>query len=149
MNDCCSKQNGEKMCNEKKLLPRKFACPENELQYIEVDKRTILQHIKSPWEYMTNEQKYYFCDDPDCDVVYFGINGSVINKSQLRTVIGKKEKDENTLVCYCFGVSKALAAQNADIKTYVTQQTKEKNCACEVRNPSGRCCLKDFPKQIQ
>ncbi len=147
MSDCCSNKDGEKTCSEKKPSPRKFACPENMQQYIEVDKKTILQHIKSPWQYTLDELKYYFCDDPNCDIVYFGIKGSVINKAQLRTVIGKKEKDENALVCYCFGISKALAAQNPEIKTYVTQQTKEKNCACEVRNPSGRCCLKDFPNK--
>ncbi len=146
MSECCGGQNGKETGEDKKSYPRKFTCPENEQQYIEVEKKTILLHIKSPWGNPLQEDKYYFCDDADCDVVYFGIEGSVINKSQLRTVVGKKEKDENALVCYCFGVSKVLAAQNTEIKTYITQQTKEKNCACEVRNPSGRCCLKDFPK---
>jgi hypothetical protein len=28
----------------------------------------------------------------------------------------------------------------------VIEQTRLHNCACDVRNPSGRCCLKDFPK---
>ncbi|MCK4863913.1 MAG: hypothetical protein KAT06_00665 [Gammaproteobacteria bacterium] len=149
MSNCCSNQNSEKRGCEKKSLPQKFTCPENEQEYIKVDIKTILQHVKFPWEHKLDEQKYYFCDDPNCDVVYFGIEGSVINKSQLRTVVGKKEKDENALVCYCFGVNKALAAQNTEIKTYITQQIKKKNCACEVRNPSGRCCLKDFPKQVQ
>jgi len=149
MSDCCSNQDSVNKSSDKISLPRKFICPLNEQQYIEVAKKTILQHIKSPWEKELQEEKYYFCDDPNCDVVYFGLSGSVINKSELRTIVGKKEESEDALVCYCFGVSKALAAQNAEIKTYVTQQTKEKNCACEVRNPSGRCCLKDFPKQIQ
>lgn len=146
MSDCCGNTCSNNSANEQNSLPRKFACPVNAQQYIEVEKKTILQHIKSPWENNLQEEKYYFCDDPNCDVVYFGLKGSVINKTELRTLIGKKEESEDALVCYCFGVSKALAAQNAKIKTYVTQQTKEKNCACDVRNPSGRCCLKDFPK---
>jgi len=25
-------------------------------------------------------------------------------------------------------------------------KTKQKSCACEIRNPSGKCCLADFPK---
>jgi len=146
MSDCCNNQESENKIFTQKSLPRKFTCPKNEQQYIEVEKKTIFQHVKSPWKNPLQEDKYYFCDDPDCDVVYFGLNGSLIHKSELRTIIGKKEQNENALVCYCFGVTKVLAAQNAEIKTYVTQQTKEKNCACEVRNPSGRCCLKDFPK---
>lgn len=129
---------------EQNLPPRKFICPVNQQQYIEVLKKTILQHIKSPWERKLHEKKYYFCDDPGCDIVYFGLSGSVINKYELRTIVGKKEKAEETLVCYCFGVSKALAMKNPEIKAYIAQQMKEKNCACEIRNPSGRCCLKDF-----
>ena len=146
MNDCCNNKNCGNKGNGNKSLPIKFICPVNQQQYIEVAKKTILQHIKSPWENKLDEQKYYFCDDPDCDVVYFGLNGSMINKSQLRTVVGKKEKSDNELICYCFGVSKSLAKKNPQIKTYITQQTKEHNCSCEVKNPSGRCCLKDFPK---
>ena len=148
MTDCCGTSSCENSENEQNSLPRKFSCPVNAQQYIEVSKKTILQHIKFPWQHNLDEQKYYFCDDPDCDVVYFGLNGSLIHKSELRTIVGVKEVSEETLVCYCFGVSKAQAIQNAEIKTYITQQTKEKNCACEIRNPSGRCCLKDFPKHF-
>ena len=145
MSNCCGNQS-EQENSDKTSLPRKFTCPENENLYIAVEKKTILQHINKPWECKLSEDKYYFCDDPNCEVVYFGINGAVIKKSELRTVVGKKENNKNALICYCFGVSKNLAEQNLDIKTYVTQQTKEHNCACDIRNPSGRCCLKDFPK---
>lgn len=147
MSDCCgNKENKNEGC-EKNSLPRKFNCPVNEKLYVEVDRKTILQHIKSPWKNPLHEDKYYFCDDPNCDIVYFGLNGTRINKTELRTIVGKKEADDDTLVCYCFGVSKSLAVQNPDIKAYVTRQTKEHNCACDIRNPSGRCCLKDFPKK--
>jgi len=148
MNACCDKKSCGDKDNENNSLPRKFICPINQKQYIEVAKKTILQHIKAPWKNKLDEQKYYFCDDPDCNVVYFGLNGSIINKSELRTVVGKKEKSDNELICYCFGVSKSLARKNPEIKTYVTQQTKENNCSCDVKNPSGRCCLKDFPKSF-
>ncbi len=147
MSDCCGNSNSKNTGSKKYSPPKKFTCPVNTQKYIEVENKTILQHIKSPWENPLQEDKYYFCDDPYCDVVYFGLSGSIISKSELRTVVGKKEKSDEALVCYCFGVSKALAAQNTEIKTYVTQQTKEKNCACDSRNPSGRCCLKDFPKK--
>lgn len=141
MSSCCSSSSEE---NTKQ--PRKHTCPVNEKNYIEVPRQTILQHIKSPWQQTLNEDNYYFCDDPDCEVVYFGLTGSVINKDELRTVVGVKEKSDETTVCYCFGVSKAQAKQDAKLKKYVTLQTKEKMCACDIRNPSGRCCLKDFPK---
>ena len=148
MSNCCGSTNSENMRGNQNTSPRKFTCPVNSQQYIEVSVKTILQHIKSPWQHNLDEQKYYFCDDQNCEVVYFGINGSVINKSELRTRVGKKEKSDNELICYCFGVSKSLARKNPEIKTYVTQQTKEHNCSCDVKNPSGRCCLKDFPKSF-
>lgn len=147
MSDCCSSDKSS--CSsesEKKSFPRKFSCPENSKDYVAVTKKTIIHHINSPWEKVLSEEQYYFCSDPDCDVVYFGLEGAVINKSELRTKVGVKEKDDTALICYCFGVSKATAKQDTAIKAYVTQNTKESLCACEIRNPSGRCCLKDFPR---
>lgn len=143
MSDCCSNQENEK--TEVKSTPRKFSCPVNGKLYVAVEKKTILQHLKSPWDKSLDENKYYFCDDAECDVVYFGLKGSLIYKYELRTIVGTKETDGDALVCYCFGISKSLAAQNSEIKTFVTLQTKKHNCACDIRNPSGRCCLKDFP----
>ena len=146
MSDCCSSN-----CNNKSgqdnSVPRKFTCPVNHEDYFSVSNKTIFHHLKSPWKRELNQEQYYFCSDPDCEVTYFGLKGSIINKNEVRTIIGVKEKSDDTLICYCFGVSKTEAKKHSDIKRFVTQQTKEKNCACDVRNPSGRCCLKDFPKK--
>ncbi len=125
MNDCCS-TSSESSKTDRKSLPKKFTCPVNAKTYIEVSKKTILQHIKSPWQSSLDADKYYFGDDPGCDVVYFGINGSIIDKSKLRIPVDVKEESDDALICYCFGVSKSEALQNPEIKNYVTQQTKEK-----------------------
>lgn len=149
MSDCCNSDKvGCDSESKSKSFPRKFTCPQNSKDYIAVTKKTILHHIIAPWKNKLREEQYYFCDDPKCNVVYFGLNGSVINKSELRTKVGIKEQDEDTLICYCFGISKMSAKQNTKIKDYVTKNTKEKLCACDIQNPSGRCCLKDFPKYI-
>ncbi len=145
MNNCCG--NSKSPDKLKKSLPRKFACPLNARQYSEVARKTILQHIHQPWQHTLDAEKYYFCDDPDCDVVYFGLDGSTICKEQLRTRVGIKEQDANAPVCYCFGVSKALASKDHQIREFVIRQTQTHHCACDIRNPSGRCCLKDFPKK--
>ena len=76
-------------------------------------------------------------------MVYFGEDNSTINKSSLRTEVGIKENKPDSLICYCFGVSKK-ASLSQDIKEFVIKNTKDKVCACSTRNPSGRCCLKDF-----
>jgi len=138
MSNCCS---SDKAVNN---FPKKQACPSNQQNYILVSLKTILHHIKDSWTANLKEQGYYFCNDPECDVVYFGEDISVIKKSELRTKIAAKEKNDNALICYCFGVSQAGAKNNSEIKNFVIQQTKVGNCSCETSNPSGRCCLKDF-----
>lgn len=145
MSDCCG-SSCETKNTDKNPAPRKFTCPANSEEYIPVATKTMLQHLKSPWNKSLSAEQFYFCSDNNCDVVYFGLEGSVINKNELRQPIGVKEKDENALICYCFGVTKTMAKENSEIKNYVKQQTKQHNCACDIRNPSGRCCLKDFPK---
>ena len=138
MSDCCT------VNRESEQHPRKYVCPKNGKQYLEVPFGTVLHHIRKPWELALKDQAYYFCDDPHCDVVYFGVDGSTISKDLLRTKVGIKETDMDALICYCFGVSKAQA--NKQVKTFVMEQTKHSTCSCSTSNPSGRCCLKDFPK---
>jgi len=95
---------------------------------------------------MPGAARYFFCEDPACDVVYFGDDGSTLSKSRLRTRVGVKEGAGDSLLCYCFGVSYADYRSNPAVKDYVIAQTKAGLCSCDIRNPSGRCCLKDFPK---
>ncbi len=108
--------------------------------------RTIAHHIKESWGWVPTAERYYFCDDAECDVAYFGGDDSVILKSQLRTRIGVKEQADDALLCYCFGISKADFERNPATKDFVMAQTKTGLCSCDTSNPSGRCCLKDFPK---
>lgn len=147
MSDCCSTSSSEENseANIEIKRPKKYTCPVNGKQYSKVPPTTILHHLNEPWKWTVKQQGYYFCTDPDCDVVYFGEDDSMILKSGLRTKVGLKEQSDEALVCYCFGVSKTEAS-NEKIKDFVIKSTQEKTCACSTRNPSGKCCLKDFPK---
>jgi len=131
--------------NTGSTFPKKYNCPGNGRSYSSVSAATILHHINHPWRWVFKQQGYYFCTDPECEVVYFGQDDSLILKSELRTRVGIKDKDEDSVICYCFGVTKKLA-KIEEIKKFVINSTKEKTCACSIRNPSGKCCLKDFPK---
>lgn len=140
MSDCCSKSSSS---NE---VHNTHKCPVNGKEYKGVSDKTILHHIGKPWQWESKQQSYYFCDDPECDVVYFGQDDSVIKKSELRTNVGVKEKSDDALVCYCFGVTTHKATTDPAAKSFVIKKTKDHVCECEARNPSGKCCLKDFPK---
>lgn len=141
MSECCSPK------KEVEQRPKRYVCPNNGKKYLEVPYSTVLHHFKAPWKLIPKEQAYYFCDDPECDVVYFGYDNSTIAKDQLRTRVGIKESADNALICYCFGVSKSEAQTEELAKLFVIEQTKNSQCSCTTFNPSGRCCLKDFPKQ--
>ena len=139
MSDCCSNS-----CSQSDI-DHTHRCPVNGKEYKGVSEKTILHHIDEPWQWEGKKQNYYFCDDPECDVVYFGQDDSVVRKSELRTVVGVKEKSGSFPICYCFGISANQAATNPLTKKFVVDKTKGHVCECEVRNPSGKCCLKDFP----
>lgn len=138
MSTCCTPDNP--------TSPKHFACPECEKLGLYVEQKTVFHHVKNSWELDLNIKTYNFCSNPSCNVVYFRPDNKVIRKEQVRTVIGIKENADEALVCYCFGISKKNAASNKHLKEFVTEQTKNKLCTCVTCNPSGKCCLKDFPK---
>jgi hypothetical protein len=143
MSSCCSTESESSSCS---TSPKKRPCPVDGSQGVEVKAGTILHHLKTPWTHTLGEQKYYFCDNPACEVVYFGEDDSVIKTSEMREEIGQKRGDKDRLLCYCFGVTQGDAEADPAAREFVKQQTKLGVCACDSRNPSGRCCLKDFPK---
>ncbi|MDH5183349.1 MAG: hypothetical protein OEX12_05605 [Gammaproteobacteria bacterium] len=151
MSDCCSTNNsstGTTTSNDACATPaqRKRACPVDGSFATEVKVETLLHHLKAPWAQTLTEQKYYFCDNPDCAVVYFGEDGTLFSLTEIRGSVGQKQSGPDKLLCYCFGVSQGEYLRDPAIKDFVVAQTKAGSCACDSRNPSGRCCLKDFPK---
>ena len=140
MSDCCSKPNSTDS------FPKKHVCPGDGKLYSSVSPATIKHHIKSPWIWQPNKQGYYFCSAPDCPVVYFGQDNSVIESDSLRTEVGVKSSSDDALICYCYGITKADANNTPHIRQFVIEEKKTGSCACKARNPSGKCCLADFPK---
>jgi hypothetical protein len=140
MSDCCSSSASDV------LHPHKRRCPGCGAEGAEVAERTIVHHVRNAWDWKSGETRHFFCEERGCDVVYFGADDSVIRKSQLRTAVGLKESPDDGLICYCFGVSRADALHVSGVRDYVVEQTRLGLCSCATSNPSGRCCLKNFPK---
>lgn len=90
---------------------------------------------------------YRFCASPDCDVVYFAPNGAPFLQGDLTVRVGLKAKEPPVPLCYCFGYTEADIARDlatkgtTSIPTDITARIKAGECACEVRNPQGSCCL--------
>lgn len=143
MTTCCVTESNSR-------FPREALCPVNGRPYREVPRRTVLHHIKKPWRESLPAQGYYFCTDAECDVVYFGQDQSVIRRGAVRTDVGQKSTAADRVVCYCFDMTHTdiLTAQTAAgnaCKAFVVELSRQSACDCEIRNPSGKCCLKDFP----
>ena len=122
MNKCCSSDKSSEN------HPKKYRCPVNGNEYPSVKLNTLMHHIKRPWEFNLVDQGYYFCDDPDCDVVYFGQDNSVFNRNQVRTIIWQKEPGQYHDVCYCFGASFKQTDENKNIRQFIREQTQKGYC---------------------
>lgn len=126
--------------------PRTAICPSNGIAYAAVSPKTVLHHLKQGWERAADTQGYYFCEDPNCEVVYFNQHGDVIQQTQVTSTRKPSDAAPETLLCYCFGITKADFSLNPATKDYVIEKTRLGLCACETSHPSGRCCLKNFPR---
>ena len=70
----------------------------------------------------------------------------MIERAVLSTVVGCKQQSGSAMLCYSYGVTRADTQAVPQIRAFVVEQTPQQLCACETRNPSGRCCLADFPR---
>ncbi|MGC8878266.1 MAG: putative iron-sulfur cluster-binding metallochaperone [Anaerolineae bacterium] len=92
---------------------------------------------------------YLFCSTPTCPVVYFSADGMQhFTIEQVRERVYQKDPDtDEVLVCYCFRYSvgdirAAVRANKADsIVEAIKAGVRAGQCACDIRNPQGSCCL--------
>ena len=57
-----------------------------------------------------------------------------------------QDSEDDLMLCYCFGFTKQDYKDNPSVREYVIEKTRLGKCSCSTKNPSGQCCLKDFPK---
>ena len=73
----------------------------------------------------------------------------------VRELVTSKTKGDDRPLCYCFGFTQGNVRREivlngeTTIPTQVTQFIKEKLCACEIRNPSGSCCLGEINRIVK
>ena len=95
---------------------------------------------------------YSFCPARDCSIVYFEDKGEHFSVDDLRIRVGLKVNDDPIPLCYCFGFDENDIRDEIDrtgstsIAEKVSRLIREGLCACEVRNPSGVCCLGELNK---
>lgn len=101
------------------------------------------------------QRAFRFCATPACEVVYYATD-FVVERAMVRVAVQVKDAGRDVPLCYCFGhtrrsiVAETAAAGRSTASARIAHEIKAGNCACEVKNPTGRCCLGEvraFEKQ--
>jgi len=149
---CCPPEAGNIICElpaqDVQRLPRAMnACPECR----EIGKLVQGQTVKAMLSVTlcrVQETKYLFCRTQNCPVVYFSVDDKqtfVVEEVRER-VYQKEPKAQDVFICYCFrhtvGDLRAASPERRiaivdDINTGINTG----QCACDLRNPQGSCCL--------
>jgi hypothetical protein len=92
--------------------------------------------------------QYLFCRSQACPVVYYSVDGRQrYSVDQVRERVYQKEPAAaNVFVCYCFRhtvgeVRSAAPAEQSSILADINTGIGADQCACDLRNPQGSCCL--------
>ncbi len=137
MSDCCSNTHAKISLN----------CPLCGSVCKSVEMRTVYHQLRFPENQGVAADTYFFCPTKHCSIGYFSIAGNTVPKQLLSTY----QEIQDDKLCYCFDIDAGdyLASlrshpTGSSIKNFVIQRTKSGDCACEIRNPSGQCCLGKF-----
>ncbi len=150
MSDCCSINANS--CTS----PAVMACPVNGARSKQVDMLTVKSLVRQLPLGMPSAQ-YYHCEASDCDVVYFPLDpqAPIFCREDLLVRVGAKEKVDPIPVCYCFGYTRKdiqdeiAKTGRSTVSCRIIQEVKAGTCACEVKNPSGKCCLGSVARVVR
>jgi Zinc binding domain len=141
MSDCCSVKGTL-------VAPVVAACPENGARSKQVDVLTVKSLVRRLPLGMAGTQ-YYFCETRDCDVVYFAFDSQapIFRRGDLLIRVRAKEESDPIPFCYCFGFTRKdiedeiAETGRSTVADRISAEVTAGRCACEVKNPSGKCCL--------
>lgn len=152
MSSCCS---GESCEIPKPRASGETACPRcGEVGRVVADE--TIQAILKPGHadgLLAVERR--FCKTPGCPVLYYGADGRVVEKGAASVRVGVKETQDPVPLCYCFGFTRGDVRRqvadrgDSDIPARITAEVRAGRCSCEVKNPSGTCCLGDVNAAVK
>ncbi len=149
MSGCCSAKTGAECAT-----PQREAsiCPACATKAKPVSTLTVKSLVRDHTRVSAGDT-YWFCRQPECDVVYFS-GAQLFRKADLKVRVGIKEHEDPIPLCYCFEYSRADIGRDIESlgKTEIPDRIKAEVqagfCACEVKNPSGKCCLGDVNRTV-
>lgn len=150
MSDCCT------VNSKQRSVPAVMACPANGARSKQVDMLAIKSLVRR-FPLGMQATQYYFCEARDCDVVYFPLDpkAPIFRRDDLLIRVSAKENSDLVPVCYCFGFTRKdieneiAETKGSTVADRITAEIRAGNCACEVKNPSGKCCLGDVTRVVR
>jgi len=150
MADCCA------IPEKPATAPAVLHCPVSGTRSRQVDAKTVKSLVRH-LPFGEPATQYYFCESPDCDVVYFPHRAGATRyyRDDLLVRVWPKDRRDDTPVCYCFGVTpkqireELEGAGSPTAAARIKAEVQAGNCACEVKNPSGKCCLGNIARATQ
>lgn len=148
IDECCSSPEAGSSTCEVRVVAANGACPTNGKIGKLIDILTLRAMLGRPLIDLRPVQ-YRFCKDADCPTVYYSVDGlQTFAEAGLRERVYQKHPQEaNVLVCYCFQHTVGEVIQDVDITggkrvaAEINQGIQNGQCACDIRNPQGSCCL--------
>jgi hypothetical protein len=157
---CCPPEAGNTVCELPaqgfQHLPRALnACPECGKTGKPVQGQTVKAMLSVRLR-RVQDTKYLFCRTQTCPVLYFLDDGEqTFTVQQVRERVYQKEPEaEDVFICYCFRhtVGDLRSASPEDLTAIVDDIQIGINagqCACDLRNPQGSCCLGNVRSMIK
>lgn len=123
-------------------------CPTNQKAGKAIDTLTLKALLSVPLTHVVHPA-YRFCPDPKCPTVYYSADGTqLFDESDLREKVYQKHLgDSDVLICYCFQHSpnsirdEIIRTGTSTVIEQITAGIQAGQCACDIRNPQGNCCL--------
>lgn len=96
---------------------------------------------------------FHFCKTPNCEVIYFKEN-ELIRQENFKIEVGLKEWSKSNTICYCFDWTKDKIKEEikelgkSNVVIDISSKMDEIGCSCDIKNPSGKCCLKEVKEFV-
>jgi len=105
-------------------------------------------------EKLSSLDGFSYCKTSTCRAIYFR-GDEVLTQDDLSVSVGLKDGAEPANMCYCFGWTKQRIKEDLlkNGKSSAIKDIKHNmdtiGCSCEVKNPSGKCCMGDVTKVVK